>query len=587
MVATMTLLLALPTLSNAFVNLDDRLYVSERPVADGLTAESIRFAFASVGRVYWHPLAWLSSELDTGLFGSAPAGHHFTSILIHAITAGLLVLVLMYLGAGPWTAGAGSLLWAIHPLRVESFAWIAERKDVLCALFFVAAVLAYLRFAERPSRSRYAAWLICGALALMSKPTAVSLPFILLLLDYWPHPRAAKLTRLIVEKLPLVAMCAVVAYLTVIGQAESKATTLIQVSIATRLGNAAISLVRYLGKMLWPVDLACFYPYNRHPAATAIAASVALLIGITILPIQQRKRRPWLLVGWAWFVVALLPNIGIVQAGRQSLGDRFTLLPMIGIVIAVVFTVAEWTAARPERRRPVAWATCAVLAFLAVLTVRQIGFWRDTTTLFKHAIAVENSDFIQGGLGHELLMAGRPEAAAPHLLEAIRLAPEKWEYHNNLANVLLRTGRVDQAYREAQIALQLAPGELPPAETNAIVMLRREDYAGALVQLNRAVELGGDSGSIAAKLSDAGASLASRGRPREAEPLIRRAIKLDPVLVQARRNLVLVLEDQGHVAEARAALQQAIEATGAHREYSGLAAELNVASTPSQAVRPD
>ena len=170
-------------------------------------------------------------------------------------------------------------------------------------------------------------------------------------------------------------------------------------------------------------------------------------------------------------------------------------------------------------------------------------------------------------------------------MEAIRLAPENWEYHNNLANVLMRTGNLDQAYREAQIALQLAPDQLSPAETNAIVMLRREDYAGALVQLNRAVELGGDAGPIAAKLSDAGASLASRGRPREAEPLIRRAIKLDPVLVQARRNLVLVLEDQGRVPEARAALQQAIEDTGPHREYSDLAPELNVAETGS--ARPD
>jgi hypothetical protein len=462
------LLLTLPAIFNSLVSLDDRLYITDRPVGDGLTAESIRFAFTSIGRVYWHPLAFLSSELDTELFGAAPAGHHLTSILIHAITAGFLVLVLMRLGAGPGTAVAGSLLWAVHPLRVESFAWIAERKDVLCAVFFVVTLLAYLRYADHPSPPRYAAWLLCGALALMSKPTAVSLPFILLLLDYWPRRRAAKLTSLIIEKLPLAAMCAVVTYLTVVGQAESKATTLIQgVSIATRLGNAAISYVRYLGKMLWPVDLACFYPYDRNPTSAAIAASVALLVAITALVVQHRKRRPWLLMGWAWFVIALLPNLGIVQAGRQSLGDRFTLLPMIGIVIAVVFTVAEWTAARPARRRPVAWATCAVLAILAVLTIRQIGFWRDTTTLFEHAIAVENSDFIQGGLGHELLMAGRPEEAAPHLMEAIRLAPENWEYHNNLANVLLRTGRVDQAYGEAQIALQLAiPTSSAPESTS-------------------------------------------------------------------------------------------------------------------------
>ena len=200
------LLFTVPTLRNHFVALDDPLYLSQKPVSEGLTAESVRFAFTDVGREYWHPLAWLSSELDTELFGSAPAGHHSTSIFLHALTAGLLVLVLLRLGAGPWTAAAGSLLWAIHPLRVESFAWIAERKDVLCALFFVAAVLAYLRYAERPSRPRYAAWLLCGALALMSKPAAVSLPLVLLVLDYWPRRRATAPARLLIEKLPLIAI---------------------------------------------------------------------------------------------------------------------------------------------------------------------------------------------------------------------------------------------------------------------------------------------------------------------------------------------------------------------------------------------
>ena len=301
---------------------------------------------------------------------------------------------------------------------------------------------------------------------------------------------------------------------------------------------------------------------------------MVLLAAITALAIAQRKRRPWLLVGWCWFVVAVLPNSGIIQAGQQSMADRFTHLGTIGLTIAVVWTAVDWAGADPRRRKLTAWAAGAVLLALSVLTVRQIGFWRDTETLFTHAIAVEDSAYMRANLAETLTTQGRHAEAERHLVAAVRLAPLRFEHHNNLANLLLKAGRLDEAARETAVALQLNPNHLAVVQTAGLVFLRKEDYAAALAQFARAIPLGGDPVAISAKLSDAGASLASHGRPREAGPLIRRALELNPRLVQARRNLVLVLVDQGRATEARAALDDALRATGPQAAYRDLEREL-------------
>jgi Flp pilus assembly protein TadD len=586
LVTALVLLVTLPATGNAFVYFDDHLYLRNQVASEGLTARSVAFAFTTVETLYWHPLAWLSHEFDIELFGSNAAGHHFTSVLVHALAAGVLCLILLRLGLGAFPAAAGSLLWALHPLRVESFAWIAERKDVLCALFFLATIAAYLRYLERPSRARYAAWLSCGALALMSKPAAVSLPVVLLLLDFWPRRRNATLVRLVAEKLPLAAMAAAVTALTVVGQVRAGATNyLADVPLRARLATAAVSYARYLGKVLWPVNLACFYPYRRDWPAALVAASVVLLAAISALAIAQRKRRPWLLVGWCWFVVAVLPNSGIIQVGRQSMADRFTHLGTIGLTVAAVWTAVDWAGADPRRRKLAGWAAGAVILAFSVLTVRQIGFWRDTETLFTHAIAVEDSDFIRANFAQTLTGQGRNAEAERQLFAAVRLAPGRFEHHNNLANALLKAGRLDEAARESAIALELNPNYLAVAETAGMVSLRREDYAAALAQFDRAIHLGGDPVAIAAKLSDAGASLASHDRPGEAEPLIRRALELNPRLAQARRNLVLVLVDQGRGKEARLALDEALRATGPQAAYRDLERELEGGPTGARRGR--
>jgi Flp pilus assembly protein TadD len=582
LLAVLVLAATITVAKNSFVSLDDLQYVGNPLVMQGVSLRGIAFAFTSVTALYWHPLAWLSHELDFELFAANPGAHHLASVLLHAISSAFLFLFLRRLGAGARSAIAGALLWAVHPLRVESFAWVAERKDVLCAFFFTAALLAYAPYAERPSGGRYAAWLGLGVLALMSKPTAVCLAPILLILDYWPLHRTSGLVRLLVEKLPLFGTSAVVMFLTIYGQARSGSMShLADVAFATRLANAPISYARYIGKILWPVGLSCFYAYDRHPGAAWVISSTLLLGAISAVAIRQRRRRPWLLAGWLWFVVALLPNIGLLQAGRQSIADRFTHLGMIGIAIAVTWTLTDWAGARSSRRKQAMWVACGVLAALTALTIRQIGFWRDSSTLFEHAISVEDGDYMRAALATSLIMQQRYAEAELHLRVAIRQAPGRFELHNNIANVLLKTGRTEQAAEEAAIALRLAPNDISVAETTGLISFQQGDGRGALLQFDRAVGLGADPLPVATEFNDMGASLASHGKPEEAEPLIRRAAELNPAMVQAHRNLVLVLEDQGRPDEARAALQQAIRATGPHHEYADLAQELRVGAPPA------
>jgi tetratricopeptide (TPR) repeat protein len=571
LVAALVLLATLPATRCGYIELDDQLYLHDHPPAQGLSIETVVFALTSTGEVYWHPLTWLSHALDVELFGPAPAGHHFTSILLHALTAALLCLVLIGLGAPAWTAAAGALLWALHPLRVESFAWLAERKDVICAAFFLAAILAYLHYLDRRTLRRYAAWLCLGLLALMSKPTAVSLPVILLLLDFWPHRRQAPVLRLVLEKSPLAAGAAAVVYLTVIGQRRAGATTLLQgVAFPVRLANAAVSCSRYLGKMFWPANLNPFYPYHPNLPVALVIASAALFVALTALASRQRKRRPWLLFGWLWFLITLLPSSGLVQAGWQSMADRFTHLPMVGIVIAVAWTVSDWAGAQPPRQKAAAWIGGVALVALAALTIRQIGYWHDTETLFLRSIALEDSAFMRDNLASTLMRTGRDHEAELHLVAGVRLAPQQYTLHNELANIYRHTGRLDQALAESNLALALAPDQRPVVETAGMVHLRRGDYEAALGYFDQALRRGTPPPTIAAAVNDVGAWLASQGRTGEAEPLIRKAVELNPLLVQARRNLVLVLQDRHRPEEARHALEQAIQATGPRSEYRDL-----------------
>ena len=565
------LLIALPTVGSRLVLYDDAIYLGRPAVTGGISWSGFLFAFTSVSDLYWHPLTWLSHEVDISLFGMTPAGHHFTSAFLHAVAAGLLFLLLRRFGAGAWASAGGCLLWAIHPLRVESFAWVAERKDVLCALFFIATALAYLRYADRPSRGHYLAWTSLGALALLSKPTAVCLVPVLFLLDYWPLGRRIFDSKRLLEKLPLLILTAVVIWLTIYGQRESGSMShLADVPLWIRLENVPVFYLRYIGKMLWPVDLACFYAYGGESAGALVVVSFLVLLALTLGAVRLRHQQPWLLVGWMWFLVCLLPNIGLLQAGRQSIADRFTNLAMIGIAISAALSLSHYVGANVRRSKIAVFSVSATIAVLALLTLRQIGYWHDSLKLFEHAIRVEDSDHMRANLALALITDKRYAEAEPHLALAVRRSPLIWDYHNNLANVLLQTGRVERAADEAAEAVRLAPESMSAAETMGLVLFRQGDYGGTLRRFNRAIELGMSKESVGVQLNDMGASVASRGKPSEAEPLVRRALELNPGLVQGWQNLALVLVDQGRLEEARATLQEAIRATGARPDYDRL-----------------
>jgi len=369
-------------------------------------------------------------------------------------------------------------------------------------------------------------------------------------------------------------MTVLVAGLTIYGQRQSGSMShLAGVPAWVRIENVAVFYMRYIGKILWPVNLACFYPYSAPPNAVPVIAAVLGLLCITVVIIRLRRRQPWLLVAWIWFLIAVFPNIGILQAGRQSIADRFTHLGTIGLSVGIACALSHWTGASALRAKVGAGVAFAIVAALACLTVRQIAFWHDSVTLFEHAIAVEDSDYMQGDLATALMSERRYAEAEPHLALATRRSPEIAEYHSNLANVLLRTGHVAQASTEAVAALRLAPDSIPAAETTALILFRQDDPGGTLRQFNRAVELGAPKAPIGIELNDMGASLASRRRIQEAEPLIRRALELNPGLVQGWRNLAQLLIDQGRSGEAQAALQEAVVMTGRQAAYNDLLPE--------------
>jgi hypothetical protein len=420
-----------PIWRNGFVTLDDPLYITgNEAVTPGLSLASLAWAFRSTAPWSWHPLTWISHQADVALFGLAPAGHHATSLLLHAANAALLFLLLRSLTGWLWRSAAAAALFALHPIHVETVAWAAERKGVLSALFFLAALHAYCGYVRRPGAGRYA--LVAAALAasLMAKQMAVTLPALLLVLDFWPLGRwrgpggGRRLLPLLVEKLPLALLAAggsLVAYLTQSGSgAVMKIATF---PLAERLENAAVSYVAYLGAALWPARLACFYPHPGGGIAPARwLAATAFLAAATAVVVAGSRRRPWALAGWLWYLAALLPVLGLVQVGWHARADRYAYLPLIGVYLVAAAALAEAAAGRAWRRAAAGCLAVVVLAALAVTTARQVRVWRDDISLFGHALAVtEENWFAHNNIGAAYFRQGRPDLGTAHYREAFRI----------------------------------------------------------------------------------------------------------------------------------------------------------------------
>jgi tetratricopeptide (TPR) repeat protein len=519
LLAAISLLYA-PVRQHAFVNYDDPDYVTANShVRAGLTADSVRWAFTSTHGANWFPLTWLSHMLDVELFGLDSGRHHLTNVFLHAVSSILLYLTLLRMTGARWRAGFVAAAFALHPLRVESVAWVAERKDVLCGLFWMLALLAYARYVERPGRGRYAllALAFCGAL--LSKPMAVTLPAVLLLLDYWPLRRRPAIG----EKLPLFALSAAAAVITLLVQGGGGAVaTAGELALGSRIANALVSWAVYGIQTLWPAGLAVFYPF-RVPAVWEALAALAGLLAVTAVAARRRE----LLAGWLWFLVTLLPVIGLVQVGLQAHADRYTYLPSIGLAI-----VLAWAA--PAGRVSVAVGAAVCLAWSAVAW-RQLGTWRDSTTLFTRALAVTERNYVaHNNLGVALRDSGQSDAARRHFQAAIEIRPAYADARSNLGESLLRAGRLDEAERHIRTAVELLP-DLAEARVNlGAVLSRRGQADAAAAEYRRALALNPASAEAHAGL---GAVLTDREQWQDAQRELTEAIALRPEYADAHYNL--------------------------------------------------
>jgi tetratricopeptide (TPR) repeat protein len=513
-----------PVARNGFVPLDDPAYVTRNGmVRQGLTPATVRWAFTTFHASNWHPLTWLSHMVDVELFGLRPAGHHVVSLLLHGAAAASLFLLL---AAGTGTTWPGLLVaagFAIHPLRVESVAWAAERKDVLAACCWMLTLAAYLRYARRPGRARLAGVLLVFALGLTAKPMLVTLPLVLLLLDRWPLGRLrrrADLPGLVAEKAPLLLLAAAASLLTLRAQGEA-VVPLAAIPARERVASAAVAAVSYLGKTLWPDPLAVYYP--RAPGGTALpaaAAALLLLAGIAALVVRAERRRPYLAAGWWWFLVALLPVLGLVQAGEQAMADRYTYLPSAGLFLAAVWLLRDLARHRPRLRATLLAAGLALLVAWGAVAARQVRVWRDGETLFAHALRVTTDNWlVHFSWGGDLLDRGRAAEAAAHLREAVRLRPSFAEGHFELGLAREQLGDRAGAARAYRETLRLRPGH-PEAHNNlGAVLARAGDLDGAILEFRAALAARPDFAEARRNLDEAAAERAAQapgGPPRSA-----------------------------------------------------------------------
>ena len=573
---------------------DDRDYVTGNPhVLGGLTRENVAWAFTAFHSANWHPLTWLSLMADTTFFGGSDAARHLVNVLLHAVNAALLFLVLRRLTGRLWRSFFAAALLAVHPLHVESVAWVTERKDVLSLLFMLLAIAAYQRYRSRPGIARYLAVAALFVLGLGAKPMLVTFPFVLLLLDFWPLGRFAappggvgvpwsggawwsQLRPALLEKVPLFALSAASAVVTVHAQEHFRAMqSLLNRPLAERCANALVSYAIYLGKALWPAGLTAVYPYERFTLRSwPVGVALLLLAGTSALAIAQMRRRPYLATGWFWFLGTLVPVIGIVQVGNQPLADRYAYLPLIGVSWLVVWLLADRTARHPRRVPLLAAAGLLTLVLLAALAGRQIGFWQDEQSLYRRALAVAPvNERASYGLAYALAEAGRMSEAIPHLRDALRLRPRNAETLDLLGVALDKTGDAAAAGQSFQQALLVNP-ELVSAHVNLGLLLERGGRRLEAIEHYR-IAIG-----IAPEREEAhmnlGNALDDAGQPAAAVDAYRAALRINPRNAVTRYNLALALLGLDRRNEAAAQLREALRLRAdfeeARRALAGIAA---------------
>jgi protein O-mannosyl-transferase len=560
------------TLRHEFVNFDDGAYVYRNfDVTRGLTFDGAKWAFTHVVAANWHPLTILSHMLDCRLYGVNPAGHHFTNVLLHTLAVVLLFLVLNWITKALWRSAFVAAVFAVHPLHVESVAWIAERKDVLSAVFFMLTLAAYVYYMRTRTIGRYLLMSILFGCGLMAKPMLVTLPFVLLLLDYWPLNSGQKISKLIIEKIPLFALSAAASVATLITQDQS--INLVQkLSLTGRIWNALAATVIYLRQTVWPTNLAVFYPYSEDVSIGQVTLAIVLVGAITAGVILLRRKMPYLLTGWFWYLGMLVPVIGIVQVGMQAHADRYTYLPQIGIALAATWTIADFLERWRYREVILGALSLTIVALLMFVARLQVSYWRDSQSLWEHTVAITpdneladehladayldknriddaiaqaqkavraqpNSAEAHGTLGASLARKGKPDEAALELRKALQLNPKLRRANYNLGNCMLQEGRVDEAVARYEQELRIQPN-FPEGQNNlANALFRQNRPEAAFEHLQTALALKPDYAEARNNLAIA---LSQRGDMRNALEQWRTSLQLQPDNLEAHCNLAWV-----------------------------------------------
>jgi Flp pilus assembly protein TadD len=550
-----------PVRGYPFVNYDDSDYVTgNAQVLAGWTSEGVRWAFTTFHAANWHPLTWLSLMLDVQLFGVDPGAHHAVSLAIHAAGAVILFAALRVMTASRWASALVAALFALHPLHVESVAWISERKDVLSTVFWMLSLGAYSLYVARPSPGRYALVLVALAIGLSAKPMLVTLPFVLLLLDVWPLRRwtsDARVRRdLIVEKLPLLALAAASSVVTIVAQNSAGAVRdTAAIGLGDRFANAVVSYWTYLAKTIWPADLAAFYPYSSVPLVVAIVGAAGLL-AVSAAAFVWRLRAPYLFVGWFWYLGTLVPVIGIVQVGNQAMADRYTYVPLIGIFICAVWGLSELTKTWRPARIVLPAVAAGVIVVLVPLTRAQAATWRDSETLWRHALAVTDDNyFAHGGLGAALLSRGDHAGAESEFRAALRIRPNLADVQNDLGSLLAGRGRVDEALQHFRQAVELDARFAEARHNLGMALWQRGRPADAIAEFTASLRINPD---LPRTHNDLGRLLATSGRVADAIPHFLEAVRLAPDAIEMRYNAALALSSAGRLDEARQQLKAAL-----------------------------
>ena len=574
---------------NPFIDFDDGTYVTNNPyVQDGLTWKTFTWAWTSAKLSgNWHPLTWLSHALDCQLYGLNPAGHHFTSVLLHVLNVILLFLLLLRVTGAKGRSFLVAAIFALHPINVESVAWVAERKNILSTLFFLLTLGAYGWYAVKPDVKRYVAVAVLFALALAAKPMVITLPFVLLLLDFWPlqriagtnyrepgpktkKPRKAAAAvgvwfaapqfpfwRLVREKLPLLVFCAGSAIVTVVAQRSTGSIAdIVRIPFNIRLENAVNSYAGYIAKTFWPARFALYYPYPyKGIAIWQVSLASLFLLAVTVLVWKQRQARPYLVTGWLWYLGTLVPVIGLIQVGDQAMADRYGYLPLIGVFVIAVWGLNDLADRAKISFRPRAVAATVVLGLLAFLTWRQIGYWHSDYDVWNHAVQVTQDNLLaEADLARALRLLGRQQEALPHYEEAARLGPRDPIRHVNLAVDLAECGQLQDAVSEYKIALRFTSDPALKAhayESLAALYTALEDYSNVRESYKQALQADPQqtdvmlrhlSESIAAQPTGEGylqfgLLQEQAGHASDAYAAYRQALKLDPSLGEAQASL--------------------------------------------------